>query len=112
MLEFGSILKNVHHMFPNVSTKGGTVKQVLDRYMLLFLSFQFLLILLLIQVIELGELEQEILKRLEKVFSDSGEHLMISKKTITNLDRAFGTRISYEVRAHHALCISFFNRML
>ncbi|ETN80283.1 hypothetical protein NECAME_02415 [Necator americanus] len=29
MLEFGSILKNVHHMFPNISTKGGTVKQVL-----------------------------------------------------------------------------------
>ncbi|KIH69330.1 hypothetical protein ANCDUO_00335 [Ancylostoma duodenale] len=75
MLEFGSILKNVHHMFPNVSTKGGTVKQT----------------------IELGELEQEILKRLGKVFSSSGEHLVISKKTITNLDRAFGTRISYEI---------------
>ncbi|KHJ77922.1 glutamate synthase domain protein, partial [Oesophagostomum dentatum] len=28
LLEFGSILKNVHHMFPNVSTKGGTLKQV------------------------------------------------------------------------------------
>ncbi|EYB90152.1 hypothetical protein Y032_0223g2677 [Ancylostoma ceylanicum] len=75
MLEFGSILKNVHHMFPNVSTKGGTVKQT----------------------IELGELEQEILKRLDKVFSNSGEHLVISRKTITNLDRAFGTRISYEI---------------
>ena len=28
MLEFGSILKNVHHMYPEVSTEGGTVKQV------------------------------------------------------------------------------------
>ncbi|KHJ97106.1 glutamate synthase central domain protein [Oesophagostomum dentatum] len=73
LLEFGSILKNVHHMFPNVSTKGGTLKQT----------------------IEVGELEQEILKQLPKVFDDPGNHLKISGKTITNLDRAFGTRISY-----------------
>nr|CDJ87182.1 Glutamate synthase and FAD-dependent pyridine nucleotide-disulphide oxidoreductase domain containing protein [Haemonchus contortus] len=75
LLEFGSILKNVHHMFPNVSTKGGTVKQV----------------------IELGELEQEILKELPRVLDDPGEHMKITDKTITNLDRAFGTRISYEI---------------
>ncbi|VDO74754.1 unnamed protein product [Heligmosomoides polygyrus] len=75
MLEFGSILKNVHHIFPNVSTKGGSVKQT----------------------IELGELEQEILKEIPRVLDDPGEHLEIEDKVITNLDRAFGTRISYEI---------------
>ncbi|KAK6032025.1 pyridine nucleotide-disulfide oxidoreductase [Ostertagia ostertagi] len=68
LLEFGSILMNVHHMFPHISTRGGTVKQT----------------------IELGELEQEILKGLPRVFDDPGEHLEITGKTITNLDRAFG----------------------
>ncbi|WKY16252.1 hypothetical protein Q1695_001156 [Nippostrongylus brasiliensis] len=75
LLEFGSILKNVHHMFPMVSTKGGSIKQT----------------------IELGELEQEILKDLPKVLNGTGHHLEVTGKTITNLDRAFGTRISYEV---------------
>ncbi|PIO70059.1 hypothetical protein TELCIR_08101 [Teladorsagia circumcincta] len=49
------------------------------------------------KTIELGELEQEILKDLPRVFDDPGEHLEISGKIITNLDRAFGTRISYEI---------------
>ncbi|KJH42553.1 hypothetical protein DICVIV_11459 [Dictyocaulus viviparus] len=78
LLEFGSILKNVHHMFPNVSTKGGSVKQV----------------------IELGELEQEILERLPLIFDGFGYHLTVPKKEITNLDRAFGARISYEVNSY------------
>ncbi|KAJ1362991.1 hypothetical protein KIN20_022733 [Parelaphostrongylus tenuis] len=75
LLEFGSILKNVHHMYPNISTKGGSIKQT----------------------IELGELEQEILVELPCVFDGTGMHLSIPRKTITNLDRAFGARISYEI---------------
>uniref|UniRef100_A0A0K0D227 Glutamine amidotransferase type-2 domain-containing protein n=1 Tax=Angiostrongylus cantonensis TaxID=6313 RepID=A0A0K0D227_ANGCA len=75
LLEFGSILKNVHHMYPDISTKGGSIKQT----------------------IELGELEQKILEELPRIFDGSGSHLSIPRKVITNLDRAFGTRISYEI---------------
>ncbi|VDM52133.1 unnamed protein product [Angiostrongylus costaricensis] len=75
LLEFGSILKNVHHMYPDISTKGGSVKQT----------------------IELGELEQKILEVLPRVFDGSGSQLSIPRKVITNLDRAFGSRISYEI---------------
>ncbi|VDK62378.1 unnamed protein product, partial [Cylicostephanus goldi] len=75
LLEFGTILKNVHHMFPNISTKSGMIKQT----------------------IEPGELEKEILKSLPKVFAEPGCHLEIKDKTITNIDRAFCARISYEI---------------
>ncbi|CAP23162.1 Protein CBG01975 [Caenorhabditis briggsae] len=75
MLEFGSILKNAQQMFPNVSIRGGSVKQV----------------------IELGQLETNLLTQLEGVFSEAGEHKIFDDKFITNLDRTFGTRISYEI---------------
>ncbi|PAV71120.1 hypothetical protein WR25_07325 isoform C [Diploscapter pachys] len=75
LLEFGSILQNVQHLFPGISTKGGSIKQV----------------------IELGKLESDILSQLDGVFSDAGEHKKFENLTITNLDRTFGARISYEI---------------
>ncbi|CAB3410198.1 unnamed protein product [Caenorhabditis bovis] len=75
LLQFGTILKNAQLMFPNVSIKGGSVKQP----------------------IELGALETELLTQIDDVFSEKGTHKVFDDKKITNLDRAFGTRISYEI---------------
>ncbi|CAI5454315.1 unnamed protein product [Caenorhabditis angaria] len=75
LLEFGSILKNAQHMYPNVSIKGGSVKQR----------------------IELGALETGLLPQLDPIFEGEGEHKIFNNQAITNLDRAFGTRISYEI---------------
>ncbi|GMT07908.1 hypothetical protein PENTCL1PPCAC_30082, partial [Pristionchus entomophagus] len=75
MLEFGSILTNVSHLYPGVSTDGGSVKQT----------------------IEYGPLETELLPLIAPALSDAGGHVKITDRRITNLDRAFGARISYEI---------------
>ncbi|CAJ0935291.1 unnamed protein product, partial [Mesorhabditis belari] len=74
MLEFGPILKNVQHMFPTHSTKGGSVKQFL----------------------ELPTLESKIIDQLGDVF-EKGITKKFDNLIISNHDRAFGTRISYEI---------------
>uniref|UniRef100_A0A1I7X8H7 Glutamate synthase n=1 Tax=Heterorhabditis bacteriophora TaxID=37862 RepID=A0A1I7X8H7_HETBA len=48
------------------------------------------------QTIEIGELERDIITSLGDVLDGPGEHKKITDRVITNLDRAFGTRISYE----------------
>ncbi|CAD6188849.1 unnamed protein product [Caenorhabditis auriculariae] len=75
LLEFGSILKNASQMFPTYSIHGGSVKQVF----------------------ELGPLETKLLEQLKEAFEEKNKHVVIKDETITNLDRAFGARISYEV---------------
>ncbi|GMT35312.1 hypothetical protein PFISCL1PPCAC_26609, partial [Pristionchus fissidentatus] len=78
MLEFGSILTNVAHLYPGVSTVGGSIKQV----------------------IEYGSLETELLPLCEPALSLTAPVKIVNKR-ITNTDRAFGARISYEVSIRH-----------
>lgn len=56
-----------------------------------------------LQIIEYGPLETELLSLIEPALVEGGGQVKITDKRITNLDRAFGARISYEVR----LCIHF-----
>ncbi|CAJ0583810.1 unnamed protein product, partial [Mesorhabditis spiculigera] len=75
MLEFATILRNVNLLFPHHSTKGGSIKQPF----------------------EISALETKIIEQLDGVFSDKGAHKEFKDLTITNNERAFGTRISYEI---------------
>ena len=76
LLEFGSILANAALMFPDVSIKGGSVKQLHD----------------------ISGLEKEIINEdLKGFFDGPAQKKVIGPKIICNTDRAFGARLSYEV---------------
>uniref|UniRef100_A0A0N5A8L5 glutamate synthase (NADH) n=1 Tax=Syphacia muris TaxID=451379 RepID=A0A0N5A8L5_9BILA len=75
MLEFGKILTNIHRLFPNHEIKGGSVKQQH----------------------EIGGLEQSLLKKCEDVLLGKMQVININHCIITNLDRAFGARLSYMI---------------
>ncbi|MFH4973848.1 hypothetical protein AB6A40_000557 [Gnathostoma spinigerum] len=75
MLEFNNILKNIHQIFPDHDIRGGTIKQT----------------------IEISDLEKEVIADCVKVLHGPGEHKILKNLIIKNTDRAFGTRLSYEV---------------
>uniref|UniRef100_A0A1I7Z3F6 glutamate synthase (NADH) n=1 Tax=Steinernema glaseri TaxID=37863 RepID=A0A1I7Z3F6_9BILA len=75
MLQFGSILRNASHLYPNVDIRGGIVKQNHS----------------------INELEVEILQDIKNLLEENEEHLKIGNKDICNTHRAFGARISYEI---------------
>ena len=75
LLEFGTILANVHNLYPDISTVGGSIKQFHD----------------------ISELEKGILGEDLKGFFDSPVTKKVGPKTIRNIDRSFGARLSYEV---------------
>ncbi|VDM47057.1 unnamed protein product [Toxocara canis] len=73
MLEFGYILRHAQHMFPDHDIRGGTVKQT----------------------IEVSDLEKAIIEEVKGVLSKQGGHKHIKQRVIRNVDRSFGTRLSY-----------------
>uniref|UniRef100_A0A0K0EY38 glutamate synthase (NADH) n=1 Tax=Strongyloides venezuelensis TaxID=75913 RepID=A0A0K0EY38_STRVS len=74
LLEFGNILRNASHLFPEHSIIGGSIKQYH----------------------EISSLEQDVLKEAMVVFEKPG-HITVSAEKITNIDRTFGARFSYEI---------------
>jgi len=76
MLEFGTILENASILFPNVNIRGGSVKQLHD-----------------INDLERGLLNGE----LKGFFDPPAKKKVLKGQAIRNVDRSFGTRLSYEV---------------
>ncbi|KAE9555855.1 hypothetical protein FO519_000940 [Halicephalobus sp. NKZ332] len=75
LLEFGNILANVHNLYPDVSTVGGSIKQLHD----------------------INELEKGILNEDLSEFFENPINKKIGPKIIRNVDRSFGARLSYEI---------------
>ncbi|TMS36388.1 hypothetical protein L596_003563 [Steinernema carpocapsae] len=75
LLEFGTILRNASHLYPDVDIRGGSVKQTHS----------------------INELESEILTKIDALFADGAANLKVENKNICNTHRGFGARISYEV---------------